>query len=60
MKSENVATPSPARSGRRRRARCERRYSNAMRHVDRHQTKDPRLKGLNPIASPDDASGRIS
>ena len=60
MKSENMITPSPAKSRRRRWVRYERRYSNAMWHVDWHRIKDPRLKGLNLIAFLDDASRCIS
>ena len=56
MKSENMVTPSPAKSRKRKWVRYERRYSNAMWHVDWHVIKDSRLKGLNLIVFLDDAS----
>ena len=56
MRSENMVTPSPAKSKRRKWVRYERRYSNAMWHVDWHMIKDSRLKGLNLIVFLDDAS----
>ncbi len=48
MKSENMITPSPAKSRRRKWVRYERKYSNAMWHVDWHQIKDPRLEVYGP------------
>ena len=56
MKSENMVTPSPAKSKKRKWVRYERRYSNAMWHVDWHMIKDSRLKGRNLIVFLDDAS----
>lgn len=56
MKSEDMVTPSPAKSKKRKWVRYERRYSNAMWHVDWHMIKDPRLKGLDLIVFLDDAS----
>ena len=47
---------SPAKSKRRKWVRFERRYSNAMWHVDWHTIKDPRLRGLNRVVYLDDAS----
>ena len=60
MKSENMITPSPAKSRRCKWVRYEHKYSNTMRHVDWYQIKNPRLKGLNLITFLDDASRCIS
>lgn len=51
---------SVARSRQRKWIRYERRYSNAMWHVDWHEMKNPRLKGRYFIAYLDDASRCIT
>lgn len=51
---------SPARSRQRKWIRYERRYSNAMWHVDWHEVKNPCLKGRHFIAYLDDASRCIT
>ncbi len=56
MTMEGMIETSEARSGRRKWIRYERRYSNAMWHVDWHLIRDPRLKGANLIVYLDDAS----
>ncbi len=56
MKMENMIGRSVAKSRKRKWIRYERRYSNAMWHVDWHDMKDPRLKGLKIIVYLDDAS----
>ena len=56
MKDAGRVVPSPARSGRRKWIRFERRYSNAMWHVDWHGMKDPRFRGLNLVTYLDDSS----
>ena len=53
-------TASPAKSKKRKWVRFERRYSNAMWHVDWHVMKDPRFRGLNLITYLDDASRCIA
>ena len=60
MKGRGLVVPSRAKSKRRRWVRYERRYSNAMWHVDYHTMKDPRLKGLHLVAYLDDASRCIT
>ena len=60
MKENGLVTPSPAKSKRRKWVRYERKYSNAMWHVDWHAIKNPRLKSLNFIAFLDDASRCIT
>ncbi len=56
MKKNGTAGSSPAKSRRRKWVRYERKYSNAMWHVDWHVMKDERFKGLNLITYLDDAS----
>ena len=56
MRENGLVSPSATRSGKRKWARCERRYSNAMWHVDLHRMKDGRFRGLKPITYLDDAS----
>ncbi len=56
MKSNGLARLSPEKSKKRKYVRYERLYSNAMWHVDWHEMKDPRLKGLQLVAYLDDAS----
>ena len=60
MKSKNMITASPAKSRKRKWVRFERKYSNAMWHVDWHTMKDPRLKRLELVAYLDDASRCIT
>ena len=55
-KDDGLATASPAKSKKRKWVRFERRYSNAMWHVDWHIMKDPRFRGLNLVTYLDDAS----
>ncbi len=56
MKNNNLVTASPAKSKKRKWVRYERKYSNALWHVDRYVMKEPRFEGLNRI---DDSSRRI-
>ena len=56
MKDNGLVTASPAKSRKRKWVRFERRYSNAMWHVDWHVMKDPRFRGLNLVTYLDDAS----
>ena len=56
MKDNGLVTASPAKSKKRKWVRFERRYSNAMWHVDWHVMKDPRFRGLNLVTYLDDAS----
>ena len=60
MKKNNLVIPSAAKSKKRGYVRFERKYSNAMWHVDWHEMKDPRLKGLNLVTYLDDASRCIT
>ena len=60
MKKNGSVTASAAKSKRRKWVRFERRYSNAMWHVDWHEMKDPRFKGLNLVTYLDDASRCIT
>ena len=60
MESHDLVTASPAKSRQRRCVRYERIYSNAMWNTDWHVMKDPRMKGLNLITCPDDASRCIT
>ena len=60
MKDNGLVTASPAKSKKRKWVRFERRYSNAMWHVDWHVMKDPRFRGLNLITYLDDASRCIA
>ena len=56
MKDNGLVTASPAKSKKRKWVRFERRYSNAMWHVDWHVMKDPRFRGLNLVTYLDDSS----
>ncbi len=56
MREHGLVTPSPAKSRPRKYVRFERRYSNAMWHVDWHTMKDPRFAGLNLVTFLDDSS----
>ena len=56
MKENNLITPSPAKSRKRKWVRFERKYSNAMWHVDWHEMKDPRFRGFKLVTYLDDAS----
>ncbi len=60
MKKNGLVVPSAAKSKKRGYVRFERKYSNAMWHVDWHEMKDPRLKGLNLVTYLDDASRCIT
>ena len=56
LKKNGAVAASAARSRRRKWVRYERRYSNAMWHVDWHEMKDPRFRGLQLVTYLDDAS----
>ncbi len=56
MKENGLVTPSAAKSMPRKYVRFERKYSNAMWHVDWHTMKDPRFAGLNLVTFLDDSS----
>ncbi len=56
MKENGMVVHSDAGSRRRKWVRYERRYSNAMWHVDWHEMKDPRFRGLQLVTYLDDAS----
>lgn len=56
MKENGLVAPSPAKSGKRKWVRYERRYSNAMWHTDWHAMKEYRMRGMHLIAYLDDAS----
>ena len=56
LKKYNLVTKSDAKSKRRKWVRFERKYSDAMWHVDWHIMKDPRFRGLNLVTYLDDAS----
>ena len=56
LKAGGFVTPSRKRWIRRKWVRYERDYSNSLWHVDWHEIKDPRWKGLWLIAYEDDAS----
>ncbi len=56
MKANHLSIPSPAKSRKRKWVRFERKYSNAMWHVDWHMMKDPRFRGLNLVTYLDDSS----
>ena len=56
MKEAGLVIPSPAKSKKRKYLRFERKYSNAMWHVDWHEMKDPRFRGLNLVTYLDDSS----
>ena len=56
LKDNKLVTPAPAKSRKRKWVRFERKYSNAMWHVDWHIMKESRFKGLNLITYLDDAS----
>ena len=49
-----------AKPGRRRRVRHGRAHSSAVRHADRHATRDPRFSGMDPITYLDDAPGCVT
>lgn len=55
MKENMLVIPSSAKS-RRQRVRYTRKFSNTIRHTDRHVMKDDRFRGLNLIIYLDDAS----
>ena len=55
-----MVAPSAAKSKKRKYVRFERKYSNAMWHVDWHAMKDPRFKGLQLVTYLDDASRCIT
>ena len=56
LKKNGAVVASAAKSRRRKWVRYERRYSNAMWHVDWHEMKDPRFRGLHLVTYLDDAS----
>ncbi len=56
MKENDLVIHSEAKSRRRKWVRFERKYSNAMWHVDWHEMKDPRFRGLKLVTYLDDAS----
>jgi len=56
MRDNGLVTPSAAKSGKRRWARYERRYPDALWHTDWHVMKDPRFRGLCLITFLDDSS----
>jgi len=56
MRDSGLVTQSPAKSGRRKWVRYERRYSNALWHTDWHVMKDPRFRGLCLVTFLDDSS----
>ncbi len=56
MKSHGLVTASEKKSKKRKYVRFERKYSNAMRHVDWHEMKDPRFAGMNLVTYIDDSS----
>jgi len=59
MKEEGLLYHKARRRVRRRFVRWEREHSNTLWHVDWHQMKDPRWRGMWLIAYEDDASRRI-
>ncbi len=60
MKEQGVVTASDAKSGQKKWLHYERKYSNAMWHVDWHTMKDPRLRGLKLVTFLDDSSRCIT
>ncbi len=60
MKEQGLVAASDTKSGQKKWLRYERKYSNAMWHVDWHDMKDPRLRGLNLVAYLDDSSRCIT
>ena len=56
MKEHGLVEPCPAKAKRRKWARFERQYSNAMWHTDWHVMKDFRMRDLNLITYLNDAS----
>ncbi len=56
MKENGLVIHSEAKSRRRKWVRFERKYSNAMWHVDWHEMKDSRFRGLELVTYLDDAS----
>ncbi len=60
MKEHGLVTSSVAKSKKRKYVRYERKYSNAMWHVDWHIMKDQRFAGLNLVTFLDDSSRCIT
>ena len=56
MKERGLVTASDAKSRQKKWLRYERIYSNAMWHVNWHEMKDPRFRGLKLVTYLDDAS----
>ena len=56
MSENGLVAHSKAKSRKRKWVRFERRYSNALWHVDWHEMKDPRFRGLKLVTYLDDAS----
>ncbi len=56
MRKNGLVIPSAAKSKKRKWVRYQRKYSNAMWHVDWHTMKDPRFRGLQLVTYLDDAS----
>ena len=56
MKDNGLVEPSATKPRKRKWVRYERKYSNAMWHVDWHEMKDPRFRGLKLVTYLDDAS----
>ncbi len=56
MKEQGLVAASDTKSGQKKWLRYERKYSNAMWHVDWHEMKDPRLRGLKLVTFLDDSS----
>ena len=59
MKENGLVTHSPAKSGKRKQVRYERKYSDAMWHTDWH-VMYPRFRGLNLVTYLDDSSRCIA
>ena len=60
MKKNSMIISSDAKSKKRKYVRFERKYANAMWHVDWHEMKDPRFTGTNLVTYLDDASRCIT
>ena len=60
MKDAGLVTASVSKSRKRKYVRYERKYSNAMWHVDWHEMKDPRFRGLQLVTYLDDSSRCIT
>ena len=60
MRENNLVSKSAARSAQCKWLRYERKYYNAMWHVDWHDIKDPRLRGLKLVTFLDDSSRCIT